>query len=229
MLSSLRTRWRFAVTIPRLRTVTVDGVRLDVDGLAPLMKNRLYEGRYEVQERALCRRFLSAHDQVLEVGAALGFLGLWCRRHLGVTTWHHVEANPDTAARLERCYRLNGHTPRLTVAALAAGDGTAHFDTTGDFWCHGLSKGQGGVAVTALGQASLLARTLPALTALVVDIEGGEIHLDPRSLPASIKVLVIELHPDRVGPLAISALRILLAEAGFKEAAEDGGTVAMVR
>ncbi len=228
-MSSLRTRWRFAVTIPRLRVATVDGVRLDVDGLAPLMKNRLYEGRYEVQERALCRRFLRADDQVLEVGAALGFLGLWCRRHLGVTTWHHVEANPDTAARLERCYRLNDHEPRLTVAALAANDGTAHFDTTGDFWSHGLSTGHGGVEVTALGQTSLLARTLPTPTALVVDIEGGEIHLDPKTFPSSIRLVVMELHPDRVGALAISTLRILLTEAGFKEAAEDGGTVALVR
>ena len=64
MWTELRARWRFKFTLPRVRTATLEGVKLDVSSLSPLMKNNLLLGRYEVQERLLAQQSLTRDDAV---------------------------------------------------------------------------------------------------------------------------------------------------------------------
>ena len=137
-LSSLwndfRLRWYFKFTLPAKTRALLHGVNLDISMLSPMMKNNILEGRYEYQERKLANRCLKPQDVVLELGGAIGFIGLFCRKVIGVAHHLTVEANPKTIELLKRNYRLNDMTPDVVHAAAAAADGEITLDVGGEFW-----------------------------------------------------------------------------------------------
>lgn len=200
------TRLLFKFILPRLRTVKIEGVRLDVSGMSPVMKNNLRLGRYEVQERLLAARALKKEDVVLELGAAIGFIGLYCRKVLGVRDCLSVEANPDTLQRLRHNYALNALTPHVIHAAAAREDGELTLHADGEFWENSLidqGKGATSFTVPALSLASLVRGMNNAPTVLIADIEGGEQYLDLSGLPDSVRTVIMEVHPTVIGQEAV--------------------------
>lgn len=227
-----RTLWKFKFTLPQLDTVTLEGVKLDVSALSPLMKNNLMLGRYEVQERTLVERHLKASDAVLEVGGAIGFIGLFCQTRLGITHYTTVEANPHTADLLRRNYILNGRTPRLLNCALAGADGIVTLNVGGDFWENSFVAGTGGertVQVPALRLRSLLARLDKPPTALIVDIEGAEQFVEFNEVPSTVKKVLIELHPSIIGHAATYRIVAHLINLGFQVEEQMAGTFFFLR
>jgi hypothetical protein len=87
----------------------------------------------EVQERLLAQRHLTRDDVVLELGGAIGFIGLFCRKVIGVRHHLSVEANPGTLEELKRNYALNGLKPNVIQATAAAQDGVLELDVGGVF------------------------------------------------------------------------------------------------
>lgn len=227
-----QTRWRFKFTLPRVQTVTLEGVQLDVSTLSPLMKNNLLLGRYEVPERQLARHSLTPDDAVLEVGGAIGFIGLFCQLRLGITRYTSVEANPSTAALLRRNYALNGRTPVVWDLALAAEDGEVTLNIGNEFWensvVNGAARGRT-VRVPAATLSSLLRLLDYTPTALIMDIEGAEQFVDFRQLPASVRKIIIELHPGVIGPAKTYRIVADLVNLGFFVEREEGGTFLFLR
>ena len=129
-----RLRWYFKFTLPAKTQATLYGVKLDISMLSPMMKNNILEGRYEFLERRIACRCLKAQDVVLELGGAIGFIGLFCRKVIGVRHHLTVEANPKTIELMKRNYRLNDMTPDVVHAAAAAADGEITLDVGGEFW-----------------------------------------------------------------------------------------------
>lgn len=227
-----RTRWKFKFTLPHVRRVTLEGVALDVTSLSPLMKNNLLLGRYEVQERRLAEQFLTADDAVLEVGGAIGFIGLFCQTRLGIRRYTTVEANPDTVRLLERNYALNGVTPVVWNLALAGEDGAVTLNVGNEFWENSLVAGAGSgrsVMVTAVSLGSLVGRLKYAPTALIMDIEGAEQFVDFRQTPGSVKKIIIELHPAFIGHARTYSIVRDLLNLGFRVEREEGGTFLFLR
>ena len=101
-----RLRWYFKFTLPAKTRATIHGVTLDISMLSPMMKNNILQGRYEFQERRLASQCLTSEDIVLELGGAIGFIGLFCRKVIGVRHHLTVEANPKTIELLKRNYRI---------------------------------------------------------------------------------------------------------------------------
>lgn len=228
----VRTRWKFKFTLPRVRTVTLEGVRLDVSTLSSVMKNNLLLGRYEVQERTLAQQVLTRDDAVLEVGGAIGFIGLFCQTRLGITRYTTVEANPDTVALLKQNYALNGRTPVVWNLALAAADGEVMLNIGREFWENSLvSSGPPGrsVRVPAVSLTTLVRRLDVAPTALIMDIEGAEQFVDFRQVPASVTKIIIELHAQVLGHAATYRIVADLVNLGFRVEREDGGTFLFLR
>jgi FkbM family methyltransferase len=229
---NFRLRWYFKYTLPAKKQTMLYGVNLDISMLSPLMKNNILEGRYEFQERRLAGRCLKPHDVVLELGGAIGFIGLFCRKVIGVKYHLTVEANPKTIELMKRNYRLNGMTPQVVHAAAAAADGEITLDVGGEFWENSvISSSTSGEKIQV---PSLSLRTLAALlpqppTALICDIEGAETQLDFSQLPPSVIRIIIELHPTIVGEEAVQTLVQQIHGLGFRTESVDEGTWLFVR
>src|SRR5450631_3573581 len=56
------------------------GVSLQVDCLSEGMQKMILYGNYEFPEIKVLPSLISSSDQVLEIGAAIGFVGLYCRK-----------------------------------------------------------------------------------------------------------------------------------------------------
>ena len=229
---NFRLRWYFKYTLPAKKQTMLYGVNLDISMLSPLMKNNILEGRYEFQERRLAGRYLKPQDVVLELGGAIGFIGLFCRKVIGVRYHLTVEANPKTIELMKRNYRLNDMTPQVVHAAAAAADGEITLDVGGEFWENSvISNSTSGEKIQV---PSLSLRTLAALlphppTALICDIEGAETHLDFSQLPPSVTRIIIELHPTIVGEEAVQTLLQQIHGLGFRTESVDEGTWMFVR
>jgi len=224
------TKLRFKFVLPRVRTAEIAGVKLDVSPLSPVMKNIILTGRYEAPERSLVARALTADDTVLELGGAIGFIGLYCRRVIGVRHVTSVEANPSTLAMLRRNYALNGLEPDVIHAAAAAADGELDLNIGGEFWGNTVTGcSSQSVRVPALSLESLFKRMPQPPTALVCDIEGAEQYLDLHRLPATLTKIIIELHPAIIGKARTDAILLQLGNQGFREVSEDDGTYLLVR
>jgi len=224
------TKLRFKFVLPRVRTAEIAGVKLDVSPLSPVMKNIILTGRYEAPERSLVARALTADDTVLELGGAIGFIGLYCRRVIGVRHVTSVEANPSTLAMLRRNYALNGLVPDVIHAAAAAADGELDLNIGGEFWENTVTGSSSqSVRVPSLSLESLFKRMPQPPTALVCDIEGAEQYLDLHRLPATLTKVIIELHPAIIGKAKTDAILLQLGNQGFREVSEDDGTYLLVR
>jgi len=218
--------------LPRVRQATLEGVKLDVSTLSPVMKNNLLEGRYEVQERTLAQEFLTAEDAVLEVGGAIGFIGLFCQTRLGISRYTTVEANPGTVEMLKRNYVLNGRTPAVLNLALAAEDGEVTLNIGNEFWENSLVAGANSgrsVRVPAASLGTLTRRLGYAPTALIIDIEGAEQFVNFAQVPRSVRKIIMELHPHVTGFAKTYQIIADLLGLGFHVERENGGTYLFLR
>ncbi len=225
-------RFRFKFVLPRLRRATIEGIKLDISSLSPIMKNNIIEGRYEVQERRLAKRYLSPEDRVLELGGALGFISLYCQKNIGVHQYATVEANPKTTEILKHNHVMNGIAPNVINVAASSEDGEIDLDIGNDFWCNSIvthSDASTTVKVPALSLRSILARLDFEPTAFIVDIEGAEALLDFSALPQSVTRIIIELHPSIIGKAEVSRIITTLAALGFRLREEEVGTHLFVR
>lgn len=227
---SLRARFRFKFILPRRRSAVLGGVALDISTLSPWMKNIILTGRYESQERHLAALALTRDDVVLELGGAIGFIGLYCRKTLGVRHVTSVEANPDTLVLLRRNYELNGLAPHVIHAAAAAADGELDLHIGGEFWENTLTGTSAKtVRVPALSLASLISQMPAPPTALICDIEGAEQFLDFSQLPASVTKIIIELHPGMIGEAPTAAVLRSMQSLGFATRSESDHTLFLSR
>ena len=227
---NLHSRLLFKFILPYKRMATLEGVKLDISTLSPLMKNIILTGRYESQERKLAARALTKGDVVLELGGAIGFIGLYCRKVLGVRQVTSVEANPETVERLRRNYAINGLHPHVINAAAAAEDGELDLNIGGEFWENTLTGTSSKVVrVPAKSLASLVQRMPIAPTAFICDIEGAEQYLDFTQLPASVKQIIIELHPWITGDAIVARIQADFSALGFHVIQQDEHVVHLRR
>ena len=225
-------RWRyFKFTLPRVVQTTVEGIHLNLTGMPPAVKNHVLKGHYKVAARRQVVRFLTAEDRVLELGSGIGFLGLYCQLRLGIRHYAGVEADPATIHLADENYASNGHVPHLIQATLASGEGTLSLRPASPVTLDHPPK-------PATPTASPVApRTLPSLirdldfkpTAVIADLGGAEQSLRWDELPASVRTVILDLHPDRLGLPTTYRIIADLVQEGFAVVAEEAGTYAFVR
>lgn len=232
MMGPIWSRILFKFVLPRIRHAEIEGIRLDVSRLSPLTKNHIRTGRYEVQERLLAQRHLTRDDVVLELGGAIGFIGLFCRKVIGVRHLLSVEANPGTLEELKRNYALNGLKPNVIQAAAAAKDGVLELDVGGEFWENSLVSAEGAAKTLKVPARSLqsLVEAMPEVpTVLICDIEGAEAYLDFQVLPGSVRKIIIELHPSVTGEAEVERILGDFGALGFTQMGREGDTWLLAR
>jgi FkbM family methyltransferase len=228
-------RYYFKFVLPKLREVTLEGVQLDVSMLPLKIRNRIQNSGYEAQEVRMCKEYLRSEDSVLEIGGAIGFVGLVCQRNLGIRNYAVFEANPRTLEILRRNYRLNGLEPRAWNLALASQEGMVELEVGTDFWENSIvpsgdrREGRKIMDVPAGTLDTLLRQAGHPVNVLIIDVEGAEQFIDFSQIPDAINKIIIELHPKVIGVEKTYHIIALLVAKGFRVVSEEGGTFALLR
>jgi FkbM family methyltransferase len=235
ILRGLRTGIRRRIVLPHLEEIELAGVRLKVSGLSTSMKEALLNGTYEEAELSLCRQLLVPGDVVLEVGSAIGFLGIFATQSIGVGRFVSVEANTYTAERLRKNYELNGAPHELHVAALSDTDGPVTLHASENFWTDTIVPpvlpvpSLRTISVPGYTLATLCANSGCAPTALIIDVEGAETCLLSQSIPQSVKKMVLELHPHLTGTTQSFQILHHIMNQHFKVAGTAVTSFALIR
>jgi FkbM family methyltransferase len=235
LMTEFQVRYRFKYVLPRIKEVELEGMRFDVSELSTKIRNRLLSGMYEAHEKNMCHDFLNANDSVLEIGGAIGFIGLLCQKKLGIKNYSSFEANPRTYEILKRNYALNGLTPRVWNMALAHADGHVDLEVGSDFWensiCHDPKKTDGvkTVRVPAGTLQTLLALAEHKVNVLIIDIEGAEQFIDLNQVPDTVNKVIIELHPKVLGPEVTYNIVANFIALGFRVARQEEDTFVFLR
>lgn len=227
-------RYYFKFVLPKIANTTLDGVRLDLTQLPLKIRNRILNVGYEDEEKQMCRDFLTTDDSVLEIGGAIGFIGLFCQKQLGIKKYITVEANPATAELLKKNYAANNVTPVLWNLALGKENGTVQLDVGGDFWENSLIAGGTGskarmIEVPSATLKALFEKAGRPINVLIIDIEGAEQFINFEEIPAQVNKIIIELHPDVIGQEATYNIISTLISKGFRVAREKNETFAFLK
>ena len=182
-------------------TINIEGIKLPLGPhLSDLMVHVYNSLTYEAEELELIRETLLKSDIVMELGAGVGFLSAHCARLIGSARVHAYEANPLLEGPIRKAYELNDVSPELNMCILGDKPGKTTFHVHKDFWASSAISFEGSTE-TEVEQRSLEAELERVkATFLVIDIEGGEYDLLIKSLLAGVRKLIIEIHPDAIGP-----------------------------
>jgi FkbM family methyltransferase len=234
LMSEFMLRYRFKYVLPKIREIELEGMRFDVTELSTKIRNRLLSGAYEAHEKQMCFDFLDREDAVVEVGGAIGFIGLLCQKKIGIQRYSIFEANPRTCEMLKRNFALNGIEPRVWNMALAHADGHVDLEVGTDFWENSICKGRScdgvkTVRVPAGPLQTLLATAGQEANVLIIDIEGAEQFIAPSQIPEKVQKIIIELHPKVLGPELTYNLVAQFIGMGFRVARQQEDTFVFLR
>lgn len=199
--------------------VEVDGVLIDFRSISsPSVRALLIKGRYEQDERRLLKKAVSKGDQVVELGAGIGLIGLIASNLAGsdggVISY---EANPSLEHVIRKNYSLNSLAPMLEMKAVDEFGVGVDLVVSKDILGSSAEKFPSGdntkeiVASVALDE--VVNQYKPDV--LIMDIEGSEVSLlNCKSLDHVQRVLV-EMHPRILGADICRNIEKVIIDRGF--------------
>lgn len=206
--------------------------------LAPTdVTDRRYRGRflinqYELSERTLLRRHLSADATVLELGGGLGVVSCMTNKRLKDATRHVViEAHPQAVHALAANRRRNAMAFHIEHCIVCE-NGMGEFGLTPVFaGCSQHRKTHRRVRVPTRRLAEIEAETGLAFDSFVIDIEGGEHQFVTtyRDRFAKAKLAIVEFHPQFIGERACEEVREVFRASGLERVGKRGRTEAWAR
>jgi FkbM family methyltransferase len=183
-----------------------NGVYLDLQLISQDMRDVISRELYETAEKKLCQEFIHSEDKILEIGSAIGFISLFCRKSLNVSSIYCVEPNPTTQSILERNYELNGFTVNLIKGCLNKCDGEVSMNVNTAFWIDSISNDHDSeftssekIRVKAYSIESILKIINFDPSILIIDVEGAELVLEPSDIPDCVRLVIMEIHPIQCG------------------------------
>lgn len=216
------------------RKAILDGIKLDLRDMSPKVREVILKGSYERDEKDLCAKVLDSHDSVLEIGASIGFIGLFCQMKLGVPRYASIEANQRTFQTLLRNYELNGVAPNAWHLALAESDGQVQLEVGPDSWGDSIVHREDGVSrknvsVQSATLDTIIKRLPWSPNTLIIDIEGGESCLLASRIPDSVSRIIIEMHPRIIGADACQELKSSFTRSGFLQVGQSDNVFSFFR
>ena len=171
---------------------------------SPRIISEIESGRYEEREMLFSRRVITPKDRVLELGAGLGFVSTMICKHVKPAFFAAVEADARLIPYIEKTHAKNGIRDVELINAVMTTDrqslerGYVEFGVTKAFWGSGIDKaGDDNVTTTRVPtlDASAYIRD-QRITALVSDIEGGELDLLRNLDFSGLQKIILEIHPN---------------------------------
>lgn len=234
---TLKQRWKkirpnvFAAATFWMQSVHNEGVRLSLKGASPLVRFAMLTG-YEVEDARLCRKYITPGDAVLEVGSSIGFIAIFCMKHLGVQNYAMVEANPLLRPIMLENFELNKLAAPACLNVAAGGiDGEATFNVSRDYWASSLNSAanaENAVTVPVLTLPSIVSKLSFTPNVLVMDIEGAETQI-PLDHLSQFDKIIVEFHRRFVGDEPIDLIVSGLEARGFELMETDGLSSAFIK
>lgn len=177
--------------------------------LRRMLRNRLYEAR----EATAVRSLVGKDDVAMELGGGIGYMSTLMAKSCKAKAVYSFEANPSLIPYIQSVYKANGvTTAAMTNALLGPEPGVTTFYERENLLASSLDPDPPGVdspvirehEVDVLDIAEVMEDIRP--TALVCDIEGAEAALLPLADLSSLRVAVIELHPQWIGEAGVRAV-----------------------
>tara|TARA_R110002049_G_scaffold10127_3_gene50465 strand:- start:174158 stop:176041 length:1884 start_codon:yes stop_codon:yes gene_type:complete len=183
---------------------------------------KINNGRYENKEIAGALTLVSPTDRVLECGAGIGVVGTTIAHNCKPQKMLSFEANPNLIPVIEATYQHNkvDHIISVTHGALMSGadlpDSTT-FNISKRFAYSSLhaANSEDFVQVTVPVHDFATVKNDFAPTALMMDIEGGELDFLEGADLSGINLVVMEFHPSIYGVEGMNRCKDLLRQAGF--------------
>jgi FkbM family methyltransferase len=228
---TFRGRNRAAEAYGRIRRpaeVELDGVTVQLDDAwaTAELRLQLYGRSFESVERQILEDTLLSSDRYLELGAGTGYMATAACRIVGSDNVVAYEANPQMVQVAERTFALNDVSPKLIHAVLGDREGSADFYLHEHFTESTLKPTEGLTRISVPRRSFAQALDAHRPTYLMVDIEGAEVELLARKLPADVTALCVETHPQVVGREALDELAMsLTADRFLLDSARSTGTV----
>ncbi len=212
---------KFDLNHPRM----IDGIR-----------SALEKGTYESREIQLIDRFVRPDDRVVELGACLGATSLFLFDRVGEDGLIVFEADPRNLEMAQHNFRLNKKPVRCEHAVLWSGQDrpeTIAFGSNENPSSSSLLDRDGQVVMVEVKthQFETALRDHKA-TAIVLDIEGGEIDLFNNAIDLDgIRLILLETHARFTGTSANEKMIDGLKNRGFSivESLRDGDFLALER
>ena len=191
-----------------------------------LCENILRE-RYETEERALLIKWLEPEDIVMELGTGLGFLATLCALRIGSDRVYTFEANPNLSNVIEETFSLNSVNPHFETLMLGPEKGIAKFYLGQEFNASSNQRTSAAIQTIEVPMESFNERVREIEpSVLICDIEGGECELFEYAEVPTVRKLLIELHPTKIGIEKIRETVETIKAAGFNR--EDGSDKVML-
>ncbi|WP_158287722.1 FkbM family methyltransferase [Falsiroseomonas bella] len=203
-----------------------DGLLLDVEEprLAHAL-DALRRGVYEGREVRLVKTLLRPGQRVMELGTCTGFVAMQAARIVGPENVFCYEAHPDNVALARRHFAANGMAIALAHGVLAPRRRLAE-DPATEIIFH-LSGSIVSSALSPAGMSRSRAIQVPLLcleeeierhrvTAMIVDIEGGEVELLGGSALDGIEAIIMETHYRKAGVRKTNTMIAHLIAQGFR-------------
>ena len=192
-------------------------LRIPAGTTGPVLHS-LYAERYERLERVLLPSLLRADDRVVELGSAIGLIGLVTSRTICPSQIILVEANSDLIPEITRNFAANGVAlPDLRHGVAGTSNQMVEFHVDSQFWAS-TTRPQIGrqhrVDSVEMIDTNALLRAHNA-TVLICDIEGGEIDLLPHLDLSGIRMVIAELHPAVIGAEGVERINAVMTAAGL--------------
>lgn len=181
--------------------------------ISPKLRRLLRRREYEAREADAVRALVGPEDVALELGGGIGYMSTLMARSCKARAVFTFEANPRLIPYIERVHAANElDNAHVTNALLGPEDGTATFYERENLLASSLEANPQGERspvvreheVDVLPIAEVMQEIRP--TALVCDIEGAEAEVLPLADLSSVRVAVIELHPQWVGQTGVQAV-----------------------
>ena len=210
----------------------LDGVKIDTTRIeSRSVRNLIFKGIYESDERKLLKALCRDADRVLEIGAGVGVVGLVAARLCSKGHVVSYEANPQMRAILDRNYSLNEHKPQLVCMPVTRDGLPVRFHVNENIISSSALERPGTETVEVTLESVSLTDALnncnPHL--VVMDVEGFEDILLRHANLQSVKKLLVEFHPQILGEKVVSDLKQYINEIGFEELATAGNNVSYIK
>lgn len=186
---------------------------------AKLLRSKQYEQR----EADAVRAQVGPDDVAMELGAGIGFMSTLMARSCKAAHVHAFEANPALIPYIAKVHALNEVSDRVSVtnAVLAGRKGKAKFYQRAHFSASSLEADPPGVAspvvaeheVPALNIRKVMGEIKPSV--VVCDIEGAEAALVPLMDLSTVRLMVVELHPQWIGKAGVQGVFNAASAAGL--------------
>ena len=200
----------------------LDDIELSVNTshLTPAIIKSLNTGRFERSERIAIKKNLKPEDKVLDLGGGIGCTGVVAGRIVGGVNLMIVEANADLLDHIAENLAANLiFGAKLLHGAIVAEKTTetiSFFKSKG-FWAGSLLENNAPntekVDVPVFDFQNVVRDFMS--TVIICDIEGLEVEIFKSRLPDTVRLIVLELHPNLYGQEAIKTLFDELSENGF--------------